>query len=288
MIPRANILAWSSRAPWPSPSQIEQDLVISRALCEIFNDPFLAERLAFRGGTAINKLLFPSPLRYSEDIDLVQVRAEPIGPAIDQLRKVLAWLGDFRVDRKKHSTHLIFSFVPEDAAGGAALKLKVEANTREHQALFRHRKYNFAVENTWFSGKAEIVSFEADELFGTKLRAMLQRRKNRDLFDIGEGLKFLGLDPARVTASFGHYLTLTQESISRAEAEQRMLDKMRDSLTEDIAPLLPIGVNYTEGDALRAFKIAWDSLISRIAGEPWKNTTMAIEEIRKAIPTFLS
>jgi hypothetical protein len=40
------------------------------------------------------------------------------------------------------------------------------------------------VENPWFTGQAAVVSFEPEELFGTKLRALLQRRKGNDLFDL--------------------------------------------------------------------------------------------------------
>ena len=36
MIPRQNIIAWSKRAPWAEQRQIEQDLIISRALVEIW------------------------------------------------------------------------------------------------------------------------------------------------------------------------------------------------------------------------------------------------------------
>ena len=52
MIPRPYIAAWQEHAPWKSFSQIEQDLVISRTLVELFSDDFLLENLAFRGGTA--------------------------------------------------------------------------------------------------------------------------------------------------------------------------------------------------------------------------------------------
>ncbi|MEO8716630.1 MAG: nucleotidyl transferase AbiEii/AbiGii toxin family protein [Burkholderiales bacterium] len=72
--------------------QVEQDLVICRALCDLFNAPALAGRIAFRGGTALHKLLFRRPLRYSEDIGLVQARPEPIGPTVDAMREALAWL----------------------------------------------------------------------------------------------------------------------------------------------------------------------------------------------------
>ena len=94
MIPRDHITEWRARAPWVEDSQVEQDLVISRALVEIFSHPHLRESLAFRGGTALYKLHIDPPARYSEDIDLVQIRAEPIGPTLDALRAVLdPWLG---------------------------------------------------------------------------------------------------------------------------------------------------------------------------------------------------
>lgn len=62
MIPHANILAWSENAPWITDAQIEQDLVLSRILIEIFSDPFVRKELSFRGGTALHKLFFERPL----------------------------------------------------------------------------------------------------------------------------------------------------------------------------------------------------------------------------------
>lgn len=93
LIPRAYIQAWSAKAPWPDLRQVEQDLIICRALCDLFSASDLRDRIAFRGGTAIHKLLFRQPLRYSEDIDLVQTRAEPIGETVDAIREALSWLG---------------------------------------------------------------------------------------------------------------------------------------------------------------------------------------------------
>jgi predicted nucleotidyltransferase component of viral defense system len=71
MIPLAFIQQWTASAPWADLRHVEQDLIISRALCDLFTSPSLRNRIAFRGGTAIHKLLFQRPLRYSEDIDLV-------------------------------------------------------------------------------------------------------------------------------------------------------------------------------------------------------------------------
>ena len=56
MINRASIAQWNRQVPWSDNAQVEQDLVISRALVAIFSDEFLASQLAFRGGTALHKL----------------------------------------------------------------------------------------------------------------------------------------------------------------------------------------------------------------------------------------
>lgn len=62
MIPQAYITEWANQVPWQTNEQVEQDLVICRALVEIFSDEFPAKSLAFRGGTVLHKLyLSPQP-----------------------------------------------------------------------------------------------------------------------------------------------------------------------------------------------------------------------------------
>lgn len=286
MIPSAYIQEWSARTPWSDSRQVEQDLIISRALCDLFNDRILASKIAFRGGTAINKLLFRQPLRYSEDIDLVQVQAEPIGATVEAVRNALSWLGKFNWRKAEHSIHLVYQFVPE-ADAAESLKLKLEINTREHANLYAIKKYPFGMESSWYTAQTNIASFEPEELFGTKLRALLQRRKSRDLFDLNQGLIQVPMDAGKVIACFEHYLAIQGMSINRAAAEQRMLQKLNKSLTEDIALLLPVGATFTEDEAIRAFENVWFELISRIKGEPWKLSEKAIEAFRQKRSTFL-
>ena len=287
MIPSAYIQAWSLKAPWPDSRQIEQDLIISRALCDLFSAPALNGKIAFRGGTAIHKLLFKQPLRYSEDIDLVQTQAAPIGTTVDAIRDALSWLGKCSREQAGHSMHLVFKLTPE-ADAQAMLKLKVEINTREHGSLLGIKPYPFAVDSDWYQGKTVIASYAPEELFGTKLRALLQRRKNRDLFDLHHGLEQLALDPEKLITCFEHYLALEGKPITRAMAEQRMLEKLSRSLTEDIAPLLPAGVRFNDNDATQAFERVWKKLIARIKGDPWKLSDKVLEELRvKQFPGLL-
>ena len=214
MIPAQNIVAWSNLVPWTDARQVEQDLIISRAVVEIFSDPILREALRFRGGTALNKLHFPAPLRYSEDIDLVRTSHGPIGPVLDQLRVVLEpWLGRARFEQSPVAPKLRFRVEAEDASG-VPIRLKIEINTREAEAFDAPAALPLEVANPWFSGRAVLSTFSREEMLATKLRALLQRDRGRDLYDLAHALEvFEVLDVARIVEMFGRYLALSGQSI---------------------------------------------------------------------------
>ena len=148
--------------------------------------------------------------------------------------------------------HLVFAFAP-DADPTSSLKLKVEINTREHGSLYGVRAYPFGVDNRWHTARTSILSYEPEELFGTKLRALLQRHKNRDLFDLNEALVQLSLNAEKVVATLGHYLRREGHQITRANAEERMLGKLTRSLTDDIAPLLAAGIVHGPAEAQKLY-----------------------------------
>lgn len=179
MIPQAFISEWNHHVPWRTMEQVEQDLVICRALVEIFSDVLLANSLAFRGGTALHKLFFSPQQRYSEDIDLVQIRAEPFGPIVNRLRERLAFLGEPKRSNKAHNFTLYFRFESEFPPT-MNLRLKVETNTREHFTVSDLAKVPFEVNSKWFMGSCNLTTYKLEELLGTKLRALYQRKKGRD------------------------------------------------------------------------------------------------------------
>lgn len=93
MINRTAITQWNKIVPWNDNAQVEQDLIISRALVAIFSDEFLASQLAFREELHFHKLYLTPQPRYSEDIDLVQITPGPIKPIMFRLGKFWIFAG---------------------------------------------------------------------------------------------------------------------------------------------------------------------------------------------------
>lgn len=267
MIPRDYITAWRAQAPWVEDFQVEQDLIICRALVEIFSKPDLAAALAFRGGTALYKL-FLMPARYSEDIDLVQITAGPIGPTLTALREALdPWLGAPQWKQNEGRVTLSYRIASEDTPP-LRLRLKVEINSREHFSVFGLTTVPFAVSSRWFEGAAPIVTYGLDELLGTKLRALYQRRKGRDLFDLALALKQLDVRPERIIEAFSIYMEKEENRVTRAMFERNLLGKLSNAqFTADIRPLLAAGYTWDMDDAAREVS---SLLIERLPGEPWK------------------
>ena len=241
MIPAQNIVARGAVVPWADQQQVEQDLIIGRALVEIFSDDVLRDAVRVRGGTALNKLHFPKPMRYSEDIDLVRTSGGPIGPVLDRLRVVLEpWLGRARFDQSPVAPKFRFRVDAEDGSG-VPIRLKVEINTRETQAFDGPASLPLKIDNPWFSGEAAISSFLCEEMLATKLRALLQRDQGRDLYDLAHALEvFENLDITRMVEMFGRYLDLSGQTISRAQAQERMFAKLANPhFLLDVLLLLP-------------------------------------------------
>lgn len=220
-ITRQDILAHQAVVPWAAQYQVEQDLLLCRAMVALFDDKFLSSQIAMRGGTLLHKVHLAPPARYSEDIDLVVVGARPADHIRRAIRRVLAnvlgapkasvWdtialairntVKPSRVLRMTYSARSIIE-------PNRTLEIVVEANVTE-------RKPHRAVVEMPFSFpfrdkpvQTNIKGFDIHEMLGTKMRAMFQRKRGRDLFDLYWALTKspTPVDPAAIIASFEHYL----------------------------------------------------------------------------------
>jgi len=276
VIPFDFITEWRQSAPWVDDVQVEQDLIVSRALVEMFGREDVFRSVAFRGGTALFKLFLTPAMRYSEDIDLVQIDAGPIGRSLDAVRRTLdPWLGDPRRSFSKGNAVLVYR-VRSEGSPSLPIRLKVEINTREHFSILGFKEMEFKVESRWFTGGASIRTYELDELLGTKMRALYQRRKGRDLFDLWYAAVRASVDEDRIIECFNGYLKRSDLRVSRVEFEANLSGKLSDPrFLNDIAPLLAPGCQWDVDDAAR---YAREELLPRMPGEPWKGVAGDMSE----------
>jgi predicted nucleotidyltransferase component of viral defense system len=182
VITEAELAHWRTMVPWIPDTQVEQDLVLSRLIVEFARHPLLGHELVFRGGTCFHKLWLDRPWRYSEDLDYVRRTDGGVGDIFDAIRSVAANIGFERITTQigRHpKVKLRSTFV-----AGGPLHVKVEMNTFERSPARATVTRPFAVASPWFSGDADVPTFAIEELTATKIRALFQRRKGRDLFDL--------------------------------------------------------------------------------------------------------
>jgi len=192
-----HLTAWQTYAPWPKRSQLEQDLRLSRGVAAIFTDDVLREHLAMRGGTVLHKAHLAPAARYSEDIDLVLVKAMDTDTLERHLNRVLipvlgrasdsliadAWLAIRNVLRPSKILRMAYKFVPLGLQREETIKVEVNLN----EAASLYPLVDVALDTLDEDGepvKTTVRSYDINEMLGTKTRALMQREQGRDLFDL--------------------------------------------------------------------------------------------------------
>ena len=270
-ITRQDILAHQAVVPWATHYQVEQDLLLCRAMVALFDDKFLSSQIAMRGGTLLHKIHLSPAARYSEDIDLVVVGARPAEHIRRAIRRVLtdvfgspqnsvwgtlalAIRNTVKPSRVLRMTYSERSIVEP----GRTLQIVIEANVTErkpHRAVVE-MPFSFP-----FRGKSiqtRVKGFDIHEMLGTKMRAMFQRKRGRDLFDLYWALTQSPspVDPSAIIQSFQHYLKQEGTKARRAEFVGILEAHLKDrGFCSDMQPLLRTGINYdpqTAGSYVKA------------------------------------
>jgi len=188
MIPASVITKWGVDHPWSTRDQIEQDFLLSQALCEIANDPLLGSELIIRGGTAFHKLFLPKPYRFSEDLDYVRSSAGGIGSIMKQLITIGERLG---YKANSNLTKYPKALWKGSSESGQPIRIKIEINTYERTPALPPTTLRYNIESECYSSFSNVRAFQTAEMVATKIRALYQRSKGRDLFDIWLSLKLL-------------------------------------------------------------------------------------------------
>ena len=259
-ITRQDILAHQAVVPWAAQYQVEQDLLLCRAMVALFDDKFLSSQIAMRGGTLLHKVHLAPPARYSEDIDLVVVGTRPADHIRRAIRRVLtdvlgtpkasvwdtlalAIRNTVKPSRVLRMTYSARSIIEPNRP----LEIVVEANVTErkpHRAVVE-MPFSFPFRDK--AVQTHIKGFDIHEMLGTKMRAMFQRKRGRDLFDLYWALTKspTPVDPAAIIASFEHYLKQEGTKAGRAEFIGILEDHLKDrGFCSDMQALLRTDIAY--------------------------------------------
>jgi len=268
------IVRWRQVAPWADDLMVEQDYLICLATAAIFEDRFLSKHVAMRGGTVLHKGHLAPASRYSEDIDLVLITDRKPGHIKKALTRVLQpLLGSpteslltnvkLTIRNLAMSSKILrstYTYDPHDQSGALGT-LKVEVNVNETQSVYA--KTSTAIDVPDGAGgqrSVQVVSYDLDEMLGTKLRALLQREHGRDLFDLWWALQMskdssrAKVNPVRVGEAFRFYMEQEGSRFSatkvKAELDRRMTST---KFLKDMEGYLPIGQMYSPREAYHAF-----------------------------------
>jgi predicted nucleotidyltransferase component of viral defense system len=239
-----DVLAHQVLVPWSEPYQVEQDLLLCLAMRAIFEDQFLAGQVAMRGGTVLHKLHLAPAARYSEDIDLVAVGDRPEGHIRKALLRVLrpvlgrerssVWdsvqLAVRNAAKPSRILRCIYK-LPSIAEPRRELTIEVEANVTERTPHFPVQHLPFPMQFRGANLGTEIVSYNINEMLATKMRALFQRKKGRDLFDLYWALTVRSALPVSVPEmlqAFDHYMKAEGDLVPR----EKFIAHLRECLAD--------------------------------------------------------
>lgn len=279
MIPitRQDILAHQAVVPWAAQYQVEQDLMLCRAMVALFNDKFLSGQIAMRGGTLLHKAHLAPASRYSEDIDLVVVGTRPEDHASRAIRRVLTdVLGEPKTSvwdtlklalrnavQPSRVLRMTYS-LPSIIEPGRMLDIVIKANVTERKPHRAVMEIPFSFPFRDKPVETFIKGYDIHEMLGTKMRAMFQRKRGRDLFDLYWALTKSAkpVDPAAVIESFQHYMKQEGTTAGRTEFVGILEAHLKDrGFCSDMEPLLRHGISYDPQSAGNYIKVNLLSLL---------------------------
>ena len=245
------------------PHVVEKDYVLGWLLAGINAHPALATSWVFKGGTCLKKCYFET-YRFSEDLDFT-LRDESL---IDEgfLRRVfgdvIAWVADesglvlpadqlgfdiYRNPRGRLSCQGKVGYrgpvSPGSSAGGWP-KIKLDLTADEHLVLPAVRCEVFHPYTDRPGNGMWINSYAYEEAFGEKLRALGERTRPRDLYDVVNLYRHGDTRPSAsvlrdVLEQKCAYKGIAVPTIASLESHRADLEAMWENMLAHQLPVLP-------------------------------------------------
>jgi predicted nucleotidyltransferase component of viral defense system len=157
-------------------------------------EPILKDKLALKGGTAINLTVFNLP-RLSVDIDLDYLINDSREEMLHNREMIHSTLANYmeksgyNLSPKTMNPHSLDSWVYEYVnLGGNKDNIKVEINYSLRAHILPAQEMQIITEH--FESEYKLNCLNAIEIFGSKVNALLSRAAARDLYDIYNMIRF--------------------------------------------------------------------------------------------------
>lgn len=214
MISRADIVERANE--WGlSEGVVEKDYVIGWLLWGIGADPDLSRSWAFKGGTCLKKCFFET-YRFSEDLDFsvlpgsshqedtqvfneagVRAILENVFAKVQEASGINFSVREFYLKSRNQGRALegrVYYLGPTESTQVAKVKLDISGTESVvRPTVLMPVRHSFPDE---LPGPATVRSYSFEELFAEKIRAMGQRGRPRDLYDIVNLYRHQGLSKA--------------------------------------------------------------------------------------------
>jgi len=261
VIPQRELAAL--RAEWTlDQGVIERDYVLGWLLAGIANHDALKRTWVFKGGTCLRKCYYET-FRFSEDLDFTVVRGGPEAP--DDLTRIFGevaeWIGEesgielvldersFQRKKNKRDHPTTQGRIAYRGPNGNPNMPKVKLDLTSDEVLV-DRPVLRPVGHPYSDNLsvAGVLCYSISELFGEKLRALAERCRPRDLYDVVHMHRhpdLIGLAPAvrqvlaRKCAHAGIEVptaTSIKTSPFRAEIESEWANMLGHQLPQPLAP----------------------------------------------------
>ena len=200
-----DVKVWADEQGLPDLLFAELDYRLVKTLEALYSDDFLSKRLCMKGGTAINKLYLAETSRLSVDLDFnhlgskeeVQKEKRAVRELIMELLKKQDNSYDVHYERPYGLTRIKARY---KTVGVPIQNFKIEISHVERFPIISPLKKKIKTPD----GLADVVTYTLEELTATKLRALLERFKGRDIYDLFF-ISQLKPDPTVIRKMFLYY-----------------------------------------------------------------------------------
>ena len=230
----------------------ELDYRLVKVLEALYRDDFLSERLCMKGGTAINKLYLGETSRLSVDLDFNHVgpKEEVLKERRDVRERIVELLTKqddsyvIHSERRYEQTRIKVRY---KTVAGPIRSFKIEISHVERFPIVSLVKKQVKTPE----GLADVITYTLEELTATKLRALLERFKGRDIYDL-YFISQLKPDPTVTRKMFLYYFYRARK-VFNPKVHYKNLTKRYESgnYTDDVSAFIKPTVTFDLANAAK-------------------------------------